>query len=154
MLARSSRTLIGSAWLLAACYSPETRDCTVSCTAATDCAADQQCGSDGFCAAPDVAGQCEAPDLVPKVALRITIDGPGTLSIDGIGVCGAAGMPRSECTWQVTPYASLSVVAMPLDADHSLDKWTTSNCEGQSLACTITPPAATTVGVKFRNSGD
>ena len=48
--------LVGS--LLAGCYQPTLRDCTVSCRGADECASGQVCGSDGWCAAPDVAGTC------------------------------------------------------------------------------------------------
>ena len=44
--------------LASACYSPDLRDCTVSCTAANDCASGQVCGSDRFCASPELAGRC------------------------------------------------------------------------------------------------
>jgi hypothetical protein len=40
------------------CYSPSVRDCTLSCAAASDCTTGQVCGSDGMCAAPEIAGQC------------------------------------------------------------------------------------------------
>jgi hypothetical protein len=44
--------------VLAGCYAPSLRDCTVSCAGPSDCAPGQVCGDDGMCAAPDVAGQC------------------------------------------------------------------------------------------------
>lgn len=43
-----------------ACYSPELRDCTVSCATADDCAGDQVCGRDRLCAMPTVADHCAA----------------------------------------------------------------------------------------------
>jgi hypothetical protein len=39
------------------CYNPELRDCTVQCSAPTDCTGGQVCRADGFCAMPD-AKQC------------------------------------------------------------------------------------------------
>jgi hypothetical protein len=49
--------------LASGCYAPDVRDCTVSCTAETDCAAGQVCGADRFCAAPPIAGRCASlPD--------------------------------------------------------------------------------------------
>jgi len=42
----------------ASCYSPSVRDCTLSCASASDCTSGQVCGSDGMCAAPEIAGQC------------------------------------------------------------------------------------------------
>jgi hypothetical protein len=44
--------------LAAGCYQPSLRDCTVSCTGADDCAGDQICGPDGYCALPEAAGSC------------------------------------------------------------------------------------------------
>jgi hypothetical protein len=43
-----------------ACYSPDLRDCTVTCSTADDCAGDQVCGRDRLCAMPAVADHCEA----------------------------------------------------------------------------------------------
>ncbi len=40
------------------CYSPEFRDCSVSCASTVDCASGQICGSDQLCAAPELAGRC------------------------------------------------------------------------------------------------
>lgn len=40
------------------CYEPALRDCTLACTTGDDCAAGQICGSDRFCAAPELAGHC------------------------------------------------------------------------------------------------
>jgi hypothetical protein len=37
--------------LLAGCYSPEVRDCTVTCASSADCAGAQVCNGDHFCAA-------------------------------------------------------------------------------------------------------
>jgi len=54
--------------LVASCYSPDVRDCTVTCSDNADCADGQRCGSDHLCAAPDHAGRCgDAPaDARPR----------------------------------------------------------------------------------------
>jgi hypothetical protein len=39
---------------MAACYHPEVKDCTVQCSAPTDCTGGQICRSDGWCAMPDI----------------------------------------------------------------------------------------------------
>ncbi|HEX5060831.1 MAG TPA: hypothetical protein VFV99_15795 [Kofleriaceae bacterium] len=39
---------------IAGCYQPELRDCTVHCSAPTDCTGGQVCRNDGWCAMPDV----------------------------------------------------------------------------------------------------
>jgi hypothetical protein len=46
---------IALSFVASACYSPDLRDCTVSCSAPGDCASGQMCGPQGFCAAPDVS---------------------------------------------------------------------------------------------------
>jgi hypothetical protein len=46
--------------LAAACYDPSLRDCAVACRNGGDCATGQICGDDGWCAAPAVAGRCDA----------------------------------------------------------------------------------------------
>jgi hypothetical protein len=46
--------------VLAGCYRPELRDCVVTCAGEGDCADGQVCGTDGFCAAPEIAGSCGA----------------------------------------------------------------------------------------------
>jgi hypothetical protein len=39
---------------VAGCYEPELRDCTVQCSAATDCTGGQVCRADGYCSMPGV----------------------------------------------------------------------------------------------------
>lgn len=46
-LARVTAALV----LVAGCYSPDLRDCTVSCASSADCAGAQVCSSNHFCAA-------------------------------------------------------------------------------------------------------
>lgn len=60
-----------AAVVLAGCYDPALRDCTVTCHAAGDCASGQVCGTDGFCAAASVAGTCRTrPDARETVDTR------------------------------------------------------------------------------------
>jgi hypothetical protein len=93
---------------LVGCYSPTLRDCTLQCESPHDCAGGQVCGSDGYCAAPAVAGHCIAaladaaasrdaarrpPDADSCVALctKGTCQG-GTCVID----CSASGTCESD----------------------------------------------------------
>src|SRR5688572_992995 len=95
---------------IAGCYSPEVRDCTLTCSAASDCVDGQVCGSDHFCAAPAIAGQCaslpggdagdgirdagviapiadarpDAPDAATHTTLSLMIDGQGRITVQGI----------------------------------------------------------------------
>jgi hypothetical protein len=54
--------------LVAGCYEPAVRDCTVTCHGVHECAAGQVCGADGFCASPAHAGSC--------ASMRATADAP------------------------------------------------------------------------------
>lgn len=69
----------------ASCYRPELRDCTVSCTAATDCAAGQVC-SQNWCTAPQLAGTCGSDGPVDPDGF-VDPDGPpgpdSTVHTDG-----------------------------------------------------------------------
>src|SRR4051812_37357316 len=85
--------------LAAGCYDPQEVDCTVSCAAANECAQGQVCGTDGFCAAPGIAGHCGGPDGgTQRVSLRVAIDGPGKISIDGVGSCDDMA-PNHACVF-------------------------------------------------------
>ncbi|HSN28352.1 MAG TPA: hypothetical protein VLT45_18835, partial [Kofleriaceae bacterium] len=53
-MALLARTVAAAA-LLAGCYSPDLRDCTVSCASSADCAGAQVCNASHLCAAQDVA---------------------------------------------------------------------------------------------------
>ena len=153
---------------LAACYSPSLRDCTVTCSAASDCASGQVCGGDHFCAAPVIAGTCATPvqldadidgaladaaidaraadaaiDAALFVALHLHVDGKGTLLLDGGGSC------RSDCMLSV-PRAEPSTLRAIADADQMFDRWTSPTCAGQPATCTFTPLVATTVNARFR----
>ncbi|MBA3502412.1 MAG: hypothetical protein H0T65_18755, partial [Deltaproteobacteria bacterium] len=72
---------------LVGCYSPSVRDCTVSCANPNDCAGDQVCTTDGWCAAPETACMGVAPD-----SSMATSDG----SIDARPLC-ELGCPNGTC---------------------------------------------------------
>jgi hypothetical protein len=137
--------------VLAGCYSPEALDCTVTCNAADECADGQVCGSDGFCAAPAAAGHCGGPDggvASSLLSLHIAIDGPGKVSIDGVGVCDS-DTEQDGCTWSVQTGISLSLKAQAKH-DHEFVEWTVG-CSGTSSSCALTPVMGLTqVGAKFQ----
>jgi hypothetical protein len=59
--------------VLVGCYQPAIRDCTVTCEGQGDCASGQVCGTDGFCASPELAGHCAAlrvPDARERADAR------------------------------------------------------------------------------------
>ena len=103
-----------AALVLAGCYTPALRDCTVSCDAPGDCASGQVCGSDGMCAAPAspatarwsrptrgpmrrrrparCRGGIDArPDAMPSVRLTVQIMGKGSVVLGGATTCSADG---------------------------------------------------------------
>jgi hypothetical protein len=164
--------------IAAGCYSPELRDCTLTCNAASDCADGQVCGSDHFCAAPGIAGQCaflpgdaggsnrdggidapKMPDARPDAAmpdapthavLTISIEGKGRVTVQTIGTCDESGPQNGHCTYAVPLNLAITVQAQPYE-DQRFDKWTTPVCASMSMpSCTFTPVGPTTVGVKFR----
>jgi hypothetical protein len=159
---------------LTACYSPDVRDCSVTCASSTDCAGAQVCGADHFCAMPEVAGTCarhqagpdagdDAPGPAPDGGVTPPVDAPVTpvdaampdaspfvelhLQVMGHGQLNAAGHTCSgDCTYQVLPLPT-DVVAIGSD-DQVLEKWTAGPCAGSHVAiCTVIPPV--TVGAKF-----
>jgi len=148
---------------LTACYSPELRDCTVSCAAAMDCAGGQVCGSDGFCASPEVAGRCAGTDgsvaadarVLPILdasltgELRLKITGKGTLELVGLGTCDPEQHP-DDCTYPVTLGVALTLHASP-HSDHTFETWTSVACGGQGATCVTTPILPVTdIAAKFR----
>lgn len=160
---------------LSACYSPDVRDCSVTCASSADCAGAQICGADHFCAMPETAGTCArqqgmpdagtAPDaardadITPPADAALPDappDAPATgalhLKVGGHGQLVADGHTCTmDCTFQV-PLVTIDVVAMGL-GDQVLDKWTEGPCVGsQSTTCTVLAPV--TVGAKFHKDDD
>lgn len=162
---------------LAACYSPDVRDCTVSCASSADCAGAQVCGADHLCAMPAIAGTCarqpppgvdaatgDAPALedAPVVPVDAAIDAapmpdaPPTgalhLKITGHGQLVAGGNSCAmDCTFQL-PQVPIDVVAVAA-GDQVLESWTEGPCAGMTTTtCTVTPPV--TVGAKFHKGHD
>lgn len=131
-----------------ACYAPDLRDCTVTCSAADECAGDQVCNSAGLCATEGATcgGGGAAPDApAAMVMLRVEVDGTGRVVVDGVGSCD-----DGECTWMV-PVRMLTFEARRIDNDSPFERWTTSNCaQSMQSSCSFTPTSATTVGAKFR----
>jgi hypothetical protein len=159
---------------LAACYSPDVRDCSITCASSADCAGAQVCGADHFCAIPEIAGTCgrqrpdaggadaarddgpppdagvtppadaALPDAPVTGALHLTVMGHGAL-VAGSHTC------TGDCTYQV-PLVTIDVVAVAM-GDQVLDKWTEGPCAGShAMTCTVTPPV--TVAAKFHKDDD
>lgn len=153
--------------LLASCYEPQLVDCTIRCAGESDCASGQVCGTDHFCAAPDVADHCASvtattdagvvadgakldastdapPDAPTQGQLRVQIEGgKGSVTVQGIGTC------TDDCTYSVPLHMPLSAHAAGID-NWRFDKWTAGPCMGQLANCAFTPTLVVGVTAKFR----
>lgn len=162
--------------LLAACYAPRLRDCTVICDATSDCASGQVCGPDHLCATPDVAGRCAdqgrgmadatpvdatpvdatsadaRPDAPTTVKLRVEVMGKGSVVVDGRGTCSSREPQDGKCTYDIAPGVLQRASAIAIESDHVFLGWGTEPCSGQPAICTFTASAATTVVAKFGHS--
>jgi len=134
--------------LVSACYAPEARDCTVACASADTCLSGQVCGSDGFCAAPDVAGSCAGDAGVTLVSLQVHIEGHGKVAVDALGNCDSETAPKGNCTFTVAANAAHQLDAITSGSREFIG-WT-QTCTGNATTCSITPVMAVTlVGAKF-----
>ena len=158
---------------LTGCYSPELRDCAVTCAADSDCGPGQVCGGDQMCAAPEIAGHCNqrptpdaavpdaavadaavadaaSPDaFVPLGILQIGIKGKGRVEVAGIGSCSDAA-PDHACTFTVPIGIPRVLHAVP-GADFVFDKWEPGACTGGTPTCTVTPTAFTLATARFKH---
>lgn len=159
---------------LSGCYSPDLRDCTVTCASSADCAGAQVCGSDHFCARPASAGTCARTqsdgggppgDAGPDASAPPDAGGnpprdaapdaapTGVLQLQVMGhgeLVAGSHMCSTDCMFEL-PLVPVDVVAVAA-GDQAFDGWTIGPCVGSpSTTCTVTPPA--TVGVRF-HKGD
>lgn len=168
-----------AALVLAGCYEPAIRDCTISCASPGDCATGQVCGSDGLCAAPEIAGQCrragvdagphddarvsggpprdadppDAPDAPATVALHVQIMGTGAVLVDGVGTCSSKDAKHGDCVFDVAAGAALIAHAVQLAPDEVFTRWTSTTCADQGVRCAFTATAATALVARFGRSG-
>jgi hypothetical protein len=158
---------VAAACSLAACYSPDVADCVARCATDRDCATGHVCGDDRFCAAPEIAGRCEAqplpmhadaaptnadassqmPDARPLVAIRLEIDGDGQVNISGGGTCNK-GDSSAACTYHVPVGVAITLDAIPYTGQ-LFEKWASETCAGEPASCTFTPLVGTTAKAKF-----
>lgn len=159
------------------CYSPELRDCTLTCSAASDCADGQVCGDDHFCAAPGIAGRCStlptdaggtirdaavdgpkivdarpdaAPDATVWAAIEVTIEGQGRVIVQNIATCEKAGPQNGSCMFYVLTGSAVTVHAQGY-FDWHFDKWTLAACEEvDGSTCTFQAIATSYVNAKFK----
>jgi hypothetical protein len=160
---------LAAAALLAACYQPTLRDCTVSCASPGDCASGQVCGADGMCAAPGVAGHCAMiapdagpphdgavrdaigahPDAAPTVRLTVIVMGKGSVVLDDGSTCSSVEPQRGNCSYDVAPGIVITAQATAIQLDQIFTRWTSMTCSGAPARCTFTPDMATTISARF-----
>jgi len=156
---------IAVAALLAGCYQPTLRDCTVTCAAADDCAGDQICGPDGYCALPEVAGSCgdggeldaaadadpTAPDAdpsrpdaaIPDAGTAPDASGPLVLlkvRIIGTGRVVSDALDIScdvSCNYNLPMGTVVTLSPVVTDQASQFSSWTQA-CAGQTPDCTLT----------------
>jgi hypothetical protein len=141
----------------AACYAPDVPECTLACTADTDCVNGQSCTSDGFCAAPST--QCgvrqlpndaaepaadagHTPDGDAPVSVHVTVDGNGTVKASTGATC------TNDCTFEVDQGMPMTFTATP--GSHQMFQMWSGACAAQPALCHVTPDAAISVGAKFK----
>ena len=160
--------------LLAACYSPDVRDCVVTCTGAADCAPEQVCGDDGFCASPAAAGTCSTlastdagvdapgdsqppdakPDAPPMTTVRlwVRIEGRGEVTIPGIGNCDG-GSGQTECQFDVPKGVPTTLHATPKH-NWIFEEWGDACKSAQTATCVISPAIDSDVRARFEMLDD
>ncbi|HUQ07426.1 MAG TPA: hypothetical protein VM261_33265 [Kofleriaceae bacterium] len=159
MAARIGAVALAGAALIA-CYEPRLRDCALTCSAASDCAGDQQCNG-GWCAAPGAscsgedsgaastdarpidARAIDAPTVV-EVELRIEVKGRGSVEGDQPGVSCTG--PDGDCRFQIE--RGTVVVLTPVDGDDQFAQWRDA-CDGQNTTCTLTLDAMKRTKAEF-----
>ncbi|HEX7839577.1 MAG TPA: hypothetical protein VF469_19010 [Kofleriaceae bacterium] len=147
--------ILAAAAVLAGCYAPSVRDCTVRCTSPDDCASGQICGEDRLCAAPEIAGRCRAApiDAIAAASLHVQIMGEGSVVIDGSGTCSSLGPQRGDCTFAVVLGVAVTAHAVDIQPDQAFKTWTSPTCAGQGARCVFTPVGTTTIAAKFGKNG-
>ena len=131
--------------ILSGCYSPEVRDCTVSCSSADECAGGQVCNAMGYCADEGITCGNSAVDAGDdRVMLHVQVMGRGRVDVVGASSCGGAG--PSDC---MIPVMKGRVTLNAVEIGNEFDRWT-SGCTSGSTTCSVTVDRAITVGAKFK----
>jgi len=151
--------------LIPACYSPDLRDCTVSCVGAADCAGGQVCSAEHYCAASGVSCAMQAPPHdAPRADMMMELDAPPPPPIDAppatgdlhvrimdkgdVAVSGVATCDH-DCTYTVLLGGELELVAQPGDG-RRFERWSGA-CDGDDVTCVLVPTQPLTeVSAKFR----
>lgn len=176
MAVLKASSLLAFAAVTASCYSPEVRDCTVSCASAADCTGGQVCGGDQFCAAPEVAGTCmqpdggvdatrppsdaavpvdarpgamadAMPDAWPTIQLHVRIEGRGVVMLPAIGTCDASS-GQTDCLYAVPQGTAVTLHAIPKN-NWQFQEWSSQVCSSQPATCALVADVPTFVQARF-----
>ncbi|HET9990443.1 MAG TPA: hypothetical protein VFQ65_18055 [Kofleriaceae bacterium] len=157
--------------LVAACYSPDAPDCTLTCTGDADCVSGQACTTDHLCAATSItrcgahamtdgnnatgsdagmgSGSGSGSGSATYVTLTLHVDGNGSASTSNDQTCDSIGTMK-DCPFQVVKSAPLTVTATP-HVTKQFDKWTGGPCDNQPITCQTTPNGPIMIQAKFKN---
>jgi hypothetical protein len=82
------------------------------------------------------------------VALRVTLAGPGKVTIDSVGLCDSESAETNACMFSVQNGVTLSLKAQAKH-DREFEAWS-GGCSGSDESCSLTPVTSLTeVGAKF-----
>ena len=142
------RHLAVIAVLLAGCYDGEIGDCELPCATAGECPDGLACGSDGWCAAPEVAGTCAAT-APASLEVRVVVRGKGAvIAADPALDCrGDSPNDPVTCALEVVAGTAVELTATPVHQHWQFDGWDGADCDGP--VCTIRPDAALVVTARF-----
>jgi len=156
----------------AACYAPDAPDCTLACTADSDCVSGQACTTDHRCAATGIttcgahamadgndavgsdagmgSGSGSGSGSASYVTLMVGVDGNGSATTNYGQTCESVTGPKT-CPFQVEKSVQLTITATP----HVLkmfDKWGGGPCDQVMIStCNTTPNAMIMIQAKFKN---
>jgi hypothetical protein len=150
---------------LVGCYAPDAPDCTLACTADSDCISGQACTTDHLCAGTNIAtcgaqattdGSVPGIDAgsdagTPMVALMIHIEKDGSVRDSENHICNSPTNIPIDCTFQVVTGDPLTITAFP-NIGKQFDKWMGPPCMGQLAMCHTTPVGNIMVTAQFKGS--
>ena len=145
---------------LVGCYAPDAPNCTLACTADTDCISGQACTTDHLCAGTNITTcgvQATTDGSVPgidagsgttMVTLTIQIGKDGSVRDSDDDVCDSPTNMPLTCMFQVPSGDPLTITAIP-DPEKQFDKWMGAPCMGQLAMCHTTPVGNIMVTAQF-----
>ncbi len=153
--------ILRAVWVMAliGCYSPDAPDCTLACTADTDCISGQTCTTDHLCAAnlTTCGSQATTDGSVPgidagpvtTVTLMIHVDKDGSVRDSNNNICNSPTNMAIDCSFQVQSGVPLTITAFP-NLTKQFEKWDGPACMGQPAICHTTPTGDIMVSAKFK----